>query len=376
MLHRQWNSIVLQTKQPQVFYTCEWALAMQSAYAASLTPLLLLGYEGDELVGVASLATDRTGREISFLAGTTADYCDFLTLAAWRDEFIAAVFGEIARRKLEKVVLANFPADSQNLASIRRAAKAQDIYFFARPAYTCALVELGTEEQREKLKKTVARKQMLLRKLRALDDAGEIKLSHLKSWSSIEAVLRDFAVAHTARFERTGRVSSLATVGRRHFLEDLARRFADSETVTLSVLSSNRRPIAWNYGFQFCGSWFWYQPTFDSAWQSYSPGYCLLAKIILDACDNSEIGVVDLGLGDEEYKDRFRNAARYTLHVTLTQSRLVHLREITRYRAAAALKRSPKIETAVRHVLGRKPLPPPTYSLGQSAGKAHQQLTD
>jgi CelD/BcsL family acetyltransferase involved in cellulose biosynthesis len=375
-LHRQWNSIVLQTSQPQVFYTCEWALAMQASYAAFVTPLLLLGYDGDELVGVASLATDRAGKKISFLAGSTADYCDFPAWPAWQDQFIEAVFAQVARRKPEKVVLANFPSDSQNFASIRRAAKAHGFYIFARPAYTCAQVELGAAEQREKLRTTVARKQMLQRKLRALENAGEIKIDHLKSWPSIEPVLRDFADAHAARFKHTGRVSSLATLERRQFLEELARRFSDSGTVTLSVLSVNGQPIAWNCGFQFCGSWFWYQPTFDSAWQSYSPGYCLLANIILDACDNRDINVVDLGLGDEEYKDRFRNAARHTLYVTMAQSRITHLQEVARYRAAAALKRSPKIETTVRRILGKEPLPLPTYSVRNDVSKANQSLTD
>jgi CelD/BcsL family acetyltransferase involved in cellulose biosynthesis len=375
-LHRQWNSIALQTKQPQVFYTCEWALAMQSAYAASQTPLLLLGYEGDELVGVASLATDRAEKKISFLAGTTADYCDFLTLPGWRDQFIDAVLEEVAKRHPEKLILANFPSDSDAVGSIRRAAKTYGFYFFMRPAYACARVELGEGEYRENLKKTIARKQMLQRKLRALESAGEIEFAHLRSWAAMGSFLPNFADAHATRFQLAGRVSPLATVERRRFIEDLARRFSNSGTVTLSLLSVNGRPIAWNYGFQFCRSWFWYQPTFDSDWQNYSPGYCLLAKIILDACDDDKISMVDLGSGDEEYKDRFRNAARHTLYVTTTPSRLVHFQEIARYRTATALKQSPKIETAIRRVLGRKPLLPANYSLKDSASKAHQHVTD
>ena len=78
-LRRQWNEVALQVERPQVFYTCEWALAVQSAYQASLKPWLLLGYEGDDLVGVASLATDAAEQNISFLAAATADYCEFLT---------------------------------------------------------------------------------------------------------------------------------------------------------------------------------------------------------------------------------------------------------------------------------------------------------
>ena len=42
-LLRQWDDLVLQMERPEVFYTSEWALAVQSAYQASLKPLLLLG---------------------------------------------------------------------------------------------------------------------------------------------------------------------------------------------------------------------------------------------------------------------------------------------------------------------------------------------
>jgi len=56
-LHRQWNAVALQVERPQVFYTCEWALAVEAAYPSSLKPLLLLGYDKDFLIGVAALAT-------------------------------------------------------------------------------------------------------------------------------------------------------------------------------------------------------------------------------------------------------------------------------------------------------------------------------
>jgi hypothetical protein len=42
-LRREWNEVALQVERPEVFYTCEWALAVQSAYRAFLKPLLLLG---------------------------------------------------------------------------------------------------------------------------------------------------------------------------------------------------------------------------------------------------------------------------------------------------------------------------------------------
>ena len=58
-LRRQWNFLVERMEQPQVFYTDEWALAVQRAYHAALRPLLFLAYDEQEaLTGVAALATD------------------------------------------------------------------------------------------------------------------------------------------------------------------------------------------------------------------------------------------------------------------------------------------------------------------------------
>ena len=41
-LLRQWKELALRMERPEVFYTCEWALAVQSAYRDSLKPLLFL----------------------------------------------------------------------------------------------------------------------------------------------------------------------------------------------------------------------------------------------------------------------------------------------------------------------------------------------
>ncbi|PYX67508.1 MAG: hypothetical protein DMG72_25400, partial [Acidobacteria bacterium] len=113
------------------------------------------------------------------------------------------------------------------------------------------------------------------------------------------------------------------------------------------------QPVAWNYGFQFCGSWFWYQPTFDSRLEEFSPGFCLLSKIVSEACHNPEISVVDMGLGAEGYKERLATGSRQSLHVTLTTSLGHHVHGVTRHCLSTAAKASPGIEHGIRSVLSR-----------------------
>ena len=251
------------------------------------------------------------------------------------------------------LVLASLPADSATPAAVHAAAEKHGFHVYMRPACLCVQVELGSGEQRREIKSALAGKKKLRRYLRTMEREGPVTFAHLQSAAQIQAALPEFMNAHVARFRSTQRISVLSTPERRFFLEELTRRFSGSEVVTLSMLMVGDRPVAWNYGFQFHGSWFWYQPTFDSRQEENSPGQCLLLKIVTEACDMNEIKVVDLGLGAEGYKDRFGNSTRQTLDVTMTKSWSLHLREIVRYRAASALKRSPKVESAVRRLLRR-----------------------
>jgi len=189
---------------------------------------------------------------------------------------------------------------------------------------------------------------MLRRFLNAMGREAPVRLEHARSWEEAKAVLPEFIDAHVARFLATGRISNLAQKERRMFLAQLAQLMSESGWFALTTLMAGKKAFAWNYGFRFLGTWFWYQPTFDSDFEKYSPGFCLLAKLIEEAAEMPEIQTVDLGLGAEDYKDRFANGTRKTLHVTLTDSGAAYSREVVRYSAAAVVKVHPRVEAAVR----------------------------
>jgi hypothetical protein len=116
----------------------------------------------------------------------------------------------------------------------------------------------------------------------------------------------------------------------------------------LTRMMSGTKVFAWNYGFRFQGTWFWYQPTFVNDLEKYSPGFCLLAKLIEEAADGAEWKTVDLGLGAEEYKDRFANQTREILYVTLNAAAGPHYQEILRWYASKVIRKSPRVEAVAR----------------------------
>ena len=118
-LRQRWNDLVLQMERPQGFYTCDWALVLQSAYQATRNLLLILGYDGEDLVGVACLRLDPLQQTASFLTATTGDYCEFLSPPQRRAEFVEAVFNELRQLGVRKLMLANLPVDSATPAALR-----------------------------------------------------------------------------------------------------------------------------------------------------------------------------------------------------------------------------------------------------------------
>jgi CelD/BcsL family acetyltransferase involved in cellulose biosynthesis len=353
-LRHQWNALVERMDQPQVFFTCEWALAVQRAYGAIVPRLIFLAYdENGGLCGVAALAINVPAGTASFLCATTGDYCDFISSPEDRKAFVTAVMSELRDQNIGEIRLANLPADSATVSALRHAAQSQHYHCFSRTGYICAQVSLGSLQRRGENKPVLPRKKMLRRFLNAMGREAPVRLEHARCWEQAEGILPGFIEAHVARFLATGRISNMVRDDRRAFLEQLAKLLSDRGWFVLTTFAAGQKVFAWNYGFQFQGTWFWYQPTFDSDFERYSPGFCLLAKLIEEAADKPELQTVDLGLGAEEYKERFANRTRETLYVTLNTSYRRHLREFVRYYISVAVKIQPEVEGATRFVLAR-----------------------
>ena len=361
----QWNALVDAMERPEVFYTWEWARAVAHAYSAALRPLLFTGYRDEKLIGIAALAEDAEDAAggVSFLASTTADYCDFISAPGDRKEWIELVMRELRVMGTADLKLANLPAASASSAVLRASARKSGYSTFARPAYFCAQITLQSQEERVDIARSARRNAKRARK--GLAAMGEVAVQHNATSEMCSAELPGLATAHVARFLTLGRASNLVPRERRAFLAELAKLLSApgvSEpgvsaqgTLALSTVKIGDRTVAWHYGFQYAGVWFWYLPVFDPEMQHLKPGpgSCLFYEILLRAAEDPGIHTVDLGLGDEGYKARYAKSGRQTLYVTLSSSKARLAREFCRHRAANLLARSPALEARVRRLLVR-----------------------
>jgi CelD/BcsL family acetyltransferase involved in cellulose biosynthesis len=349
LLRDQWDALVDRMERPEVFYTYEWALAVQRAYGLIARPLILLGYDDAALIGVAALAVEQNGN-VSFLAGTTADYCDFVSLPELRQMWCEAIFFELRKSGYSSLTLPNLPADSATACALAESARGHGYRTFIRPAYRCARIVLGnSSEDRESLRRRITAKRGLRRGLNSANKQAPTVFEIHVSEERVAQAVAELCNAHVTRFLLTGRFSNNIRI----FLQELARELSKRGWLSISRLLVGDRCVAWNYGFQFAGSWLLYQATFDTQYEHFSPGSCLLGKIIEAACDRPEISVVDLGLGAEGYKEKFATDTRQTVHATLDVATVRHARTVLRYHAAELIKARPKAEARVRAAMNR-----------------------
>lgn len=343
-----WNALAMRVERPEVFYTYEWAVAAAHAFRETVCPLICLAYDSGQLCGVAPLATVRgSGQKAFFLTSTTADYCDFLSEPKNRSSLLAAALEEIKTVGVRDLELANIPSDSATLRELAAVARSQDLHIYERAAYECGLVTFGDQRERQTLLQTVRQKEREKRGLKKMAKLGRIHLTHV-SHDQIESDLRSICHAHISRFLATRRVSPLLRPERRAFVSELAERLSRAGWLRISRLEVGGHPVAWNYGFRFCDSWFWYLPTFKVEHEDLSPGSCLLRLLIEEGCEDSTLRRLDLGLGDEAYKERFANALLPTRHVHLSRSTLRHGQIVVNHWLSTNLKRYQRADSIAR----------------------------
>ena len=312
--------------------------------APHLRPLLFLAYdESESLCGVAALAARWQSGHVSFLCATPETIAIFSALPEDRSAFVAGSVGRVKetrhRRDYAYEPAGGFEYGRPSSKTRRRTAT---VSLRARPTSAPKFRWPNWNAGRGESKPVLPGKKMVRRSLNAMGRDAPVRLDHARSWEAVEPILPQFIAGSHRTVSRIGtrqqpgapgapRVSG--RIGKVAFRARLAG--ADPHDVGRERLS----PGTMDSSFRTPGSGTSRRLT--AVLEKYSPGFCLLAKLIEEAADNPALRTVDLGLGAEEYKDRFANQTRETLYVTLRTSGVRHAREILRYHAAEIVKLLP-----------------------------------
>jgi CelD/BcsL family acetyltransferase involved in cellulose biosynthesis len=158
------------------------------------------------------------------------------------------------------------------------------------------------------------------------------------------------------QYRRTSRRDIFADLGTRAFVHDLLERGNGEFGAPLSVLTAGDTMIAAHFGLRSKRTLAWWFPVYDIDFSCYSPGL-ILSMAIAKAISADGAAVLDLGKGDEPYKERLSNSSIGLLSGAIgvnRHARALHvMKRWPRERAMAMVLSSPTLRRCARTTLAR-----------------------
>ena len=301
-----WGELLQQSDTNTVFQTRVWQETWWNAFGRGQLLLLLVERDG-KAVTLAPMFCD--GGMIFFVGSGGSDYLDFI--GSNDTDVLKAVF-ETATERLPQALGFRFyhvPDSSRTGERLSQVAAEVGLVCFNEGSLAAPALDLRREVNGEL---PATQKKSLLRHEKFFRQSGQLELCKVESSQELSANLSPFFDQHVARWASTPFPSLFVENRQRAFYRALVARAADAPWLRFTRLDWNSRPIAYHFGFHYCGSYMWYKPSFDIEVARRSPGEVLLRQLLFAAVDE-QAEVFDFGLGDEPFKQRFATRVN---HVT------------------------------------------------------------
>jgi CelD/BcsL family acetyltransferase involved in cellulose biosynthesis len=124
------------------------------------------------------------------------------------------------------------------------------------------------------------------------------------------------------QYRRIGRVDRFADHANRLVVHDLVDNRCASFAAPLTVLLAGDKVVAGHLGLRSTTTLAWWFPVYDTAYAAYSPGLVLCLELVR-AMTGQGPTMLDLGKGDERYKERLSNTYIALLRGSLAPDRIV-----------------------------------------------------
>ena len=147
------------------------------------------------------------------------------------------------------------------------------------------------------------------RQRKRLSEIGELRFGIARNEREIADVFDTFVRQKSRRYAETGAHNGLDVPAKRAYYSALAQRLSNGNGVQLSYLSVDHQIVATHWGLVAGRRFYYLMPAYEAGiWRKFSPGRLLMEELVAWSYDNG-IEAFDLGIGDEEYKLKWRAQA-------------------------------------------------------------------
>ena len=315
-LKSEWNALLDGSVTRVPFLRAEYQQAWWAERGGGEWPeaeLLVVTARGDDgaLVGIAPLfqAKNRQGRPALLLIGSIeiSDYLDLVVAREQVDAFCSGLLDRLSGADVpvwEVLDFYNIPAPSPTRAALGRAAGAHgwaagEQLLMPVPAITLPAdweTYLATMVEKKE-------RQEIRRKLRR-SEGGEDQVT----WTMIDSLEGHDLSAETEAFltlmAHNADKAAFLTPAMRQEFHRVARAAAESGWLRLAFLLVNGQKAAAYLTFDYGNRLYIYNSAIDPRFNTFSPGWVLLAYLLRWAIENKR-AAFDFLRGEEDYKFRF-----------------------------------------------------------------------
>jgi CelD/BcsL family acetyltransferase involved in cellulose biosynthesis len=291
--------LVQQGKTNEIFLTWQWQKVWWDVFGRGTLLLILAEKEGIP-VFIAPLFADQG--MVFFIGSGGSDYLDFIGHPPDHQSLTEML--NIAKENtpdFEGFLFYHIPEESDTPLILSELARNNGMQICQHDEMLAPKLEMDISTV--KLSEAVNKKS-LVRHEKWFIRNGVLKICHFQYNKEIQPLLDEFFQQHIDRWIETPYPSQFLKPDERDFFKRLSETLSETGWLRFTSVIWNGIPVAFHFGFNYDGSFFWYKPSFNISFRKYSPGEVLLRNLLIKAIDE-RAHTFDFGLGDEDFKRRF-----------------------------------------------------------------------
>lgn len=327
-LRDKWNSLVMSMHHPSIFCTWEWMKTWWIHFGQSYSPLILLIYNKNELVGIMPLAKRTMISEDGLLPTRTlvlwssielhADHLDIIS--SQKDAFAcvdaALHYLQNDYRSWDLLFLSHINNDSFIVSAINDNYRQRASIQIASTAPFIA-IDRDHNGNFENFMRSLGRNRRhdVIRRTKKLREEHGVEYVFSDPENNPQVIDLLFSL-HASRAESKGIKTTFRGDRLLRFHKEIANVFYRNDWLRLGFLKKGDNYIASIYCFVFNKKWFAYQSGLDPEWESQGAGSVIICEAIREAFDESAMEF-DFLRGGEAYKNTWTKTSRELFNVRL-----------------------------------------------------------
>jgi CelD/BcsL family acetyltransferase involved in cellulose biosynthesis len=300
-----WENLVSKSSMHWIYGLPEWSIAWLKSFSGEYRLNIALAWDGAELVGIMPLVETR-GRagnlfsnRLEPVSGLSADYQAPILKNGMEREIIFCLLDQIHRGRKLLLWWPNLPLDHPAFPLFREYFQVNSWPWRETFSACPRLMLPPTYQELEKSWKKKHRDDVK-RQRHHLQKMGELTLEILEDPGSIDSWLQELFEVYSSKWRAEGQSSMFDNYKVRRYYKELTYQLA-SKGLHISSLRLNEKRISYHLGFLYEGWLYWYKPTYDREYHSFSPGKVHISMLMEHACSHGWQGF-DFLQGEEPYK--------------------------------------------------------------------------